>query len=65
MTFGYTIVSMLEIMGFIALVLGLIFEDKVAAWEERMIKRIKKHIFSSKKSNVIIIDRRPHSDKVV
>lgn len=64
MTLGYTVISTLEIIGFIALVLGLIFEDRIAAWEEKMIKRLKRRIFGCKKSNVVIIDRRPHGDKV-
>ncbi len=65
MTLGYTLISMLEVLGFVALVLGLIFENKVAAWEERMIKKLKLRIFGKKRSNVITIDRRPQSDKAI
>ncbi len=64
MTLGYGITSALEIIGFIGIVLGLIFEERIADWEERMIKKIKRRIFGAKQSNVITIDRRPHGDKV-
>ncbi len=64
MTIGYTIASMLEIIALIVLVFGLIFEDKVAAWEQRTFDRIKRRIFNKHKSNIITINRRPHEDKV-
>ncbi len=42
MTFGYALQSGFEILGFILLVLALIFEGKIALWEQKMIKRIKR-----------------------
>ena len=63
MTLGYTVVSTLEIFGFIALVLGLIFEQRIAAWEDKIINRLKRRFGNKRTGNIITIDRLPHGDK--
>lgn len=65
MTLGYTIVSTLEILGLITLTVGLIFEDKIAAIEERVIKKISARLFHKRVSNVISINCKSHGDKAV
>jgi len=52
MTLGYAVQSVLEILGVVALVVAMIFDDKISAWEKKMLRRIKKRFFRVK-SNVI------------
>lgn len=64
MTLGYAVQSFLEILGVVAIILAMIFDDKLAAWEKRTIKRIKRRLFGTK-SNVIPFDGVNHDGKAV
>ena len=64
MTLGYAVQSFFEILGVAALVLSMIFDDKLSAWERRTIKRIKRKIFGTK-SNVIPFDGANHDGRAV
>ena len=48
MTLGYAVQSMLEVAGLIFLIFAMIFDDKISAWEKRMMRRIKKRLFGTK-----------------
>ncbi len=52
MTLGYAVQSVFEILGVVALVFAMIFDDKISVWEKKMLRRIKKRLFGVK-SNVI------------
>ena len=52
MTLGYAVQSVFEILGVVALVVAMIYDDKIAKWEKKMLRRIKKRLFGVK-SNVI------------
>ncbi len=64
MTFGYAIISMLEAVGFVLIVLGLVFEQRIAAWEEKMIKRLRVRLFGRRKGRVVLLGRSRSGDKV-
>ena len=55
MTLGYAVQSVFEILGVVALVAAMIFDDKISRWEKKMISRIKRKLFGVK-SNVIPFD---------
>ena len=52
MTLGYAVQSAFEILGVVALAFAMIFDDKIAQWEKKIIRRIKKKLFGTK-SNII------------
>lgn len=56
MTTEYTIRTVLEILTAVALTVGLIFEDRVAAWEQNMLKKLRRRLFP--KRNIIHLDRK-------
>ena len=63
MTFGYAVQSAFEILLFIAIVFGLIFENRIACWEQRIFKKISSKICRRKK--IVRFDCRQNSDRAV
>lgn len=62
MSGAYAIQSSFEVIIFILLIIGLIFEDKVASWERRIYKKI---IFRfRKKAKITELRQRKNSDRV-
>ncbi len=65
MTFGYAVQSVLEVLGVAAVILAMIFDDKVAAWEKSVIKRIKRKLKKSRvRASVIPFETVNHDGRV-
>lgn len=55
MTLGYAVQSVFEILGVVALVVAMVFDDKLSKWEKKLIRRIKRKLFGVK-TNIIPFD---------
>ena len=50
MSFGFLIQSIFELIFIIALIIGLIHEDKLARWEAKLWQRIKERVMNAARS---------------
>ena len=48
MTLGYAVQSVFEVLGVVSLLFAMIFDDKISAWEKKMLRRIKIKLFGVK-----------------
>lgn len=62
MSVAHAVQSSFEVIVFVLLIIGLIFEDKVATWERRVFKRFIYHF--RKKAKITELSQRKNNDKV-
>ncbi len=64
MSFGFAVQSVLEVLVVGGVILAMIFDDKVAAWEKRIFKRIKRKC-SKTKARVIPFKSINHDGRAI